>query len=345
MVFVHTETLIIFQALSNYLKSMDYKQKGLKAAGIFAVAAASVTLLVPAVKSQSGSVIKIDGSSTVYPITEAIAEEYQIEKQGEVQVTVGVSGTGGGFKKFCSGDEAVRTDISNASRPIKEEEMAMCEAAGVEYIEIPVAYDAITVVANPENPIESMTVEELNQIWGPESEGEVTSWSQVNPEWPDAEFSLFGPGADSGTFDGFTKNINGEEGASRTDYTPSEDDNVLVQGVSSDPNALGYFGYSYYEENQDKLKAIAIADEGGGPVTPTVESVRDGSYTPLSRPIYIYVNAAAAEKAEVDEFVEFYMSNAEGLVPEVGSVPLTAEEYQAGLTRFQNGETGTTASK
>lgn len=322
---------------------MNYKQKGLKAASIFAAAAASVALVVPAVKSQSGSLIKIDGSSTVFPITEAVAEEYQIEKQGAVQVTVGVSGTGGGFKKFCSEEEAVRTDISNASRQIKEEEMAMCEAAGVEYIEIPVAFDAITVVANPVNPIESMTVEELNKIWAPESEGEVTSWSQVNPEWPDEDFVLYGPGADSGTFDGFTDKINGEEGASRTDYTPSEDDNVLVQGVSSDPNALGYFGYSYYEENQDQLKAIAI-DNGDGAVAPSVEAVRDGSYAPLSRPIYIYVNAAAAEKPEVAEFVNFYLTNAEALVPEVGSVPLTAEEYEEGIARFENGETGKTAS-
>lgn len=322
---------------------MNYKQKGLKAAGIFAAAAASVALVVPAVKSQSGSLIKIDGSSTVFPITEAVAEEYQIEKQGAVQVTVGVSGTGGGFKKFCSEEEAVRTDISNASRQIKEEEMAMCEAAGVEYIEIPVAFDAITVVANPENPIESMTVEELNKIWTPESEDEITSWNQVNPEWSDEDFVLYGPGADSGTFDGFTDKINGEEGASRTDYTPSEDDNVLVQGVSSDPNALGYFGYSYYEENQDQLKAIAI-DNGDGAVAPSVETVRDGSYAPLSRPIYIYVNAAAAEKPEVAEFVNFYLTNAEELVPEVGSVPLTAEEYEEGIARFENGETGKTAA-
>ena len=323
---------------------MNYKQKGLKAVGIFAAVAASVALVAPAVKSQDGAIIKIDGSSTVYPITEAVAEEYQIEKQGDVQVTVGVSGTGGGFKKFCSGDEAVMTDISNASRPIKESEMAMCEAAGVEYIEIPVAFDAITVVANPENPIESMTVEELNAIWSPESEGEITNWSQVNPEWPDGEFVLYGPGADSGTFDGFTDKINGEEGASRTDYTPSEDDNVLVQGVASDPNALGYFGYSYYEENQDQLKAIAI-DNGEGAVAPTVETVRDGSYSPLSRPIYIYVNAASADKPEVAEFVEYYLTNAEALVPEVGSVPLTPEEYEDGMARFSNKETGTASAQ
>lgn len=323
---------------------MNYKQKILNTVGILTVAGVITALVTPVAKSQDGSLIKIDGSSTVYPITEAVAEEYQIENQGATQVTVGVSGTGGGFKKFCSEDAAVRTDISNASRQIKEEEMAMCEAAGVEYIEIPVAYDAITVVANPENPIESMTVEELNQIWGPESEGQITNWSQVNPEWPDAEFSLFGPGADSGTFDGFTDKINGDEGASRTDYTPSEDDNVLVQGVSSDPNALGYFGYSYYEENQDQLKAIAI-DNGEGAVVPSVETVRDGSYQPLSRPIYIYVNADSANKPEVAEFVEYYLTNAEALVPEVGSVPLTAEDYQKGIARFQNGETGTTAAK
>ncbi|MGL6344930.1 MAG: PstS family phosphate ABC transporter substrate-binding protein [Waterburya sp.] len=320
-----------------------YKQKGWKAVGILAATAASVALVVPAVKSQSTPTVKIDGSSTVYPITEAVAEEFQIEKQGATQVTVGVSGTGGGFKKFCSEDQAVRTDISNASRQIEEDEIAACKAAGVEYIEIPVAYDAITVVANPENPIESMTVEELNKIWGPESEGKITNWNQVNPEWPDGEFSLFGPGADSGTFDSFTDKVNGDEGASRTDYTPSEDDNVLVQGVSSDPNALGYFGYSYYQENQDQLKAIAI-DNGQGAVAPTVETVRDGSYQPLSRQVYIYVNAAAADKPEVAEFVEFYLTNAETLVPEVGSVPLTPEGYQEGIARFQNKETGTTAA-
>ncbi len=319
---------------------MNYKQKGLKVAGIFAAAAVFVALVVPAVKSQSGAIIKIDGSSTVYPITEAVAEEYQIEKKGEVQVTVGVSGTGGGFKKFCSAEEAVRTDISDASRPIKEEEMAMCKTAGVEYIEIPVAYDAITVVANPENPVESMTVEQLNKIWGPEAEGTVTNWNQVNPEWPDGEFALFGPGADSGTFDSFTDKINGDEGASRTDYTPSEDDNVLVQGVASEPYSLGYFGYSYYEANQDQLKAIAI-DNGEGPVAPTVESIRDGSYQPLSRVVYIYVNAEAADKPEVAEFVNYYLANAAELIPDVGSVALTPEEYTAGITRFQNKETGT----
>jgi len=319
---------------------MNYKQKGLKVAGMFAAAAVFVTLVVPAVKSQSGAIIKIDGSSTVYPITEAVAEEYQIEKKGEVQVTVGVSGTGGGFKKFCSAEEAVRTDISDASRPIKEEEMAMCEAAGIEYIEIPVAYDAITVVANPENPIESMTVEQLNKIWGPEAEGTVTNWNQVNPEWPDGEFALFGPGADSGTFDSFTDKINGDEGASRTDYTPSEDDNVLVQGVASEPYSLGYFGYSYYEANQDQLKAIAI-DNGEGAVAPTVESIRDGSYQPLSRVVYIYVNAEAADKPEVAEFVNYYLTNAAELIPDVGSVALTPEEYTAGIDRFQNKEIGT----
>ncbi len=226
---------------------MDYKQKGLKAVGLFAAVATSMALIVPTVKSQSKT-IKIDGSSTVYPITEAVAEEYQIANKGATQVTVGISGTGGGFKKFCSADDSVRTDISDASRPIKDKEKEMCAAAGVEYIEIPVAYDAIAVVVNKNNPISSITTEQLNAIWAPEADGTITNWSQVDSSWDSAELSLYGPGADSGTFDYFTKKINGESGASRADYTPSEDDNVLVQGVVGDEGAMGYFGLSYYFE-------------------------------------------------------------------------------------------------
>lgn len=322
---------------------MKLKQEGWKLVAA-ATVVATVALSVPAVKSQGRTTIKIDGSSTVYPLTEAVAEEFQIEKGGATQVTVGISGTGGGFKKFCSSDASVRTDISNASRPIKEEEIEACKAAGVEYIELPVAYDALTVVVNPQNPVDSMTVEELKAIWEPAAEGKVTNWSQVNPNWPDAPLTLFGPGADSGTFDYFTDEIVGEEGASRTDYTPSEDDNVLVQGVANDPNALGYFGYSYYEENQDQLKAVAI-DDGNGPVAPSPETVRDGSYTPLSRQVYIYVNAQAAERPEVQEFVEYYLSNATDLVPEVGSVPLSDDGYQEATSRFQNRVLGTAAAK
>ncbi|MGK7898451.1 MAG: PstS family phosphate ABC transporter substrate-binding protein [Xenococcus sp. (in: cyanobacteria)] len=310
---------------------MESKQKGLKAVGIFAAVATSMALIVPTVKSQNKT-IKIDGSSTVYPITEAVAEEYQIANRGAVQVTVGISGTGGGFKKFCSGDSSVQTDISNASRPIKDKEKEMCAASGIEYIEIPVAYDAIAVVVNKSNPISSITTEQLNKIWGPEADGTITSWGQVDPSWGSTELELYGPGADSGTFDYFTSKINGDSGASRADYTPSEDDNVLVQGVVGDKGAMGYFGLSYYFENQDKLKALAI-DSGNGPVAPSPETVIDGSYSPLSRPIFIYVNKAALDKPEVAEFVEFYLENAEELVPETGSVPLPSN---GGELSYQN---------
>ena len=322
---------------------MNYKQTGLKVAGVSA-AIATLAMAIPAVNSQGRSTIKIDGSSTVYPITEAIAEEFQIEKRGSTQVTVGISGTGGGFKKFCNADSAVRTHISNASRPIKDKEKALCAAAGIEYIELPVAYDAIAVVVNNDNPLESITTDQLNAIWGPEADGKVSNWSQVSSTFPNKDLELYGPGADSGTFDYFTKKINGEEGASRADYTPSEDDNVLVQGVSNDTGAMGYFGLSYYLENQDAIKALAI-DAGKGAVAPSTETVLDGTYAPLSRPIYIYVSTDAAELPQVKEFVEFYLTNAESLVPETGSVPLTTEGYQDAMARFQNKVTGTASAK
>ncbi len=322
---------------------MNYKQTGLKVAGVSA-AIATLAMAIPAVNSQGRSTIKIDGSSTVYPITEAIAEEFQIEKRGSTQVTVGISGTGGGFKKFCSADSAVRTHISNASRPIKDKEKALCAAAGIEYIELPVAFDAIAVVVNNDNPLESITTDQLNAIWGPEADGKVSNWSQVSSAFPNKDLELYGPGADSGTFDYFTKKINGEEGASRADYTPSEDDNVLVQGVSNDTGAMGYFGLSYYLENQDAIKALAI-DAGKGAVAPSTETVLDGTYAPLSRPIYIYVSTDAAELPQVKEFVEFYLTNAESLVPETGSVPLTTEGYQDAMARFQNKVTGTASAK
>ena len=322
---------------------MNYKQTGLKVAGVSA-AIATLAMAIPAVNSQGRSTIKIDGSSTVYPITEAIAEEFQIEKRGSTQVTVGISGTGGGFKKFCSADSAVRTHISNASRPIKDKEKALCAAAGIEYIELPVAFDAIAVVVNNDNPLESITTDQLNAIWGPEADGKVSNWSQVSSAFPNKDLELYGPGADSGTFDYFTKKINGEEGASRADYTPSEDDNVLVQGVANDTGAMGYFGLSYYLENQDAIKALAI-DAGKGAVAPSTETVLDGTYAPLSRPIYIYVSTDAAELPQVKEFVEFYLTNAESLVPETGSVPLTTEGYQDAMARFQNKVTGTASAK
>ena len=319
---------------------MNYKQTGLKVAGLTAAIATATIAGIPAVNSQNTSTIKIDGSSTVYPITEAVAEEYQIEKRGQTQVTVGISGTGGGFKKFCSDDAAIRTHISNASRPIKDTEKEMCAAAGIEYIELPVAYDAIAVVVNKDNPIDSITTDELKIMWQPEADGSITSWNQVNSSWPTLELDLYGPGADSGTFDYFTKKINGSEGASRADYTPSEDDNVLVQGVANDQGAIGYFGLSYYLENQDKIKALAV--DG---VEPSSETVLDGTYKPLSRPIYIYVNADAANEPEIKEFIQFYIENAESLVPETGSVPLTAEGYKDAMARFQNKITGTASAK
>ena len=302
----------------------------------FAVAAA--TLAAPAVRAQQcPDTISIDGSSTVYPITEAVAEEFQAAGASDTRVTVGISGTGGGFEKFCAGE----TVISNASRPIKDTEMEACEQAGIEYIELPIAYDAITVVVNPENTwAQSLTVEELKKMWEPAAQGTITSWNQVRSDFPDEPIKLYGPGTDSGTFDYFTDEIVGEEGASRSDFTASEDDNVLVQGVARDPNALGYFGYAYYEANQDQLNAVAINDGSGSGVLPSAETVNDGTYTPLSRPIYVYINAEAASCPQVEEFVQFYLENAPTLVPEVGYVALPSEDYQAATERFQGSETG-----
>lgn len=218
-----------------------------KLASVFALVATTLAVTIPIVRSQNPSIIKIDGSSTVYPITEAVAEEFQKEKRGVMRVTVGISGTGGGLKKFCSLEDSVRTDISDASRAIQPSEIEKCKVAGIEFIELPIAYDAITVVVNTENFIDTMTVEDLKKMWAPEAQGKVMKWNQVNSNWPDVELRMYGPGADSGTFDYFTNEIVGQSKASRSDYTPSEDDNVLVQGVANDPNAIAYFGYSYYE--------------------------------------------------------------------------------------------------
>jgi len=268
--------------------------------------------------------VKIDGSSTVFPITEAIAEDFQKAKKGKIRVTVGISGTGGGFKKFCRGE----TDISDASRPILKKEMDDCRAAGVQYIELPVAYDALTVVIHPDNKwAQTLTVAELKKMWEPAAQGKVKTWKQVNPAWPDQALKLFGPGADSGTFDYFTEAVNGKAKSSRGDFTASEDDNVLVQGVSRDVNALGYFGFAYYVENKDKLRAARIADKAGQGVEPSFETVINGTYQPLARPIFIYINSKSLERPEVREFVEFYMNNAEALVREVKYVPLPAKAY------------------
>jgi phosphate transport system substrate-binding protein len=287
-------------------------------------------------------IIEIDGSSTVYPITEAMAEEFQLASDGKYRVTVGISGTGGGFKKFCRGE----THISDASRPIKESERAACADAGIEFIELPVALDALTVMVNPGNDwVDYLTVDELKKIWEPAAQGVVDNWSEVREGFPDRPLTLYGAGVDSGTYDYFTEAVVGEEGASRGDFTASEDDNVLVQGIAADPNALGFFGLAYYAENQDKLKAVPIQPPGGGdPVAPSVETAREGSYQPLSRPIFIYVSRQAADELDaVRQFVEFYLDpeNAELLVEEVGYVPLPAKAYELALGNFQERHTGT----
>jgi phosphate transport system substrate-binding protein len=270
----------------------------------------------------SGEVVS-DGSSTVEPLTAAAGELF-IQDNPDVNVSVGTSGTGGGFEKFCAGD----TDISNASRPIKaDEEAPICKQNKVDFTELHVANDALTVVVSAENDfITCLTTEELNTLWAPESEGEITTWDQVNPDFPAEPIELYGPGTDSGTFDYFTDEINGEEGASRSDYNASEDDNVIVQGVSGSPNALGYFGFTYYEENADALKAVEI-DSGDGCVAPSVEASQDGSYTPLARPLFIYVsNAAYAEKPQVASFVDFYVENNSDIAEAAQFIPLSDEQ-------------------
>lgn len=280
--------------------------------------------------------ISIDGSSTVFPISEAMAEEFQIANPG-VRITVGASGTGGGFEKFCNGE----TQISDASREVKPEEIENCAEAGIEMIEVPVATDALTVVVNPENDwVTCMTIDELNTIWSPEAEGTIDNWNQVNPEYPDAPLVLYGPGTDSGTFDYFTDVVNGEEGASRGDYTASEDDNVLVQGVEGDANAMGYFGYAYYYENQDRMKAVEIDDGNGNCVAPNEETVLAGNYTPFSRPLFIYVKKSAYEEdPAVQAFVDFYLDPANSdYVAATGYVPLSDEKYEASIAAVKGGE-------
>jgi phosphate transport system substrate-binding protein len=303
-----------------------------------AVAVAGLCLTGATLTAQA-QVVKIDGSSTVYPVTEGVAEDFQKSKKGAIKVTVGISGTGGGFKKFCRAE----TDISNASRPIQKKEMEDCKAAGVEYYELPVAFDALTVVINPKNSfVKQLSIEELKTMWEPAAQGKVTSWKQVNPAFPDAPLKLFGAGADSGTFDYFTEAVTGKSKSSRGDFTASEDDNVLVQGVSQDVNAIAFFGFAYYAENTGRLKAVPIADKGGKPaVTPSEKSVLDGSYQPLSRPIFIYVNAKSLEKPEVREFVEYYMKEGAKLAKEVKYVPLPAKAYAINLEHLAKGKKGT----
>lgn len=282
--------------------------------------------------------VQIDGSSTVFPLTEAVAEEF-MKKHPRARVTVGVSGTGGGFSKFVRQE----TDINNASRPISPSEGKLAEKNGVPYIELPVSYDGLAVIVHPENDwVECLTVDELRAIWEPNSS--IERWNDIRSDFPDRPISLYGPGTDSGTYDYFTAAVLGEEGASRSDFTASEDDNVLVQGVGGDRSSLGFFGLAYYENNANKLKLIAVdnenPDDGKGCIEPSAETVNNGTYQPLSRPEFIYVNANQADEPAVRAFVEFYLNNAGELAREVGYVPLSDAAYQLGLKRFQQRITG-----
>jgi phosphate transport system substrate-binding protein len=303
------------------------------------------TTAFAAILSASGALaqtrtVAIDGSSTVFPISEAIAEEFQKSTKGAVRVTVGISGTGGGFKKFCRGE----TDISNGSRPILREELDACKRAGIEFYELPLAFDALTVAVSPKNKFvgECITVADLKKIWEPSAQGKVMNWSDVKPDWPSQPVKLYGPGADSGTFDYFTEAVVGKAKASRGDFTASEDDNVLVQGIENDANSLGYVPFAYYAPHADKMNALAVDwGKGQGCVKPSLEAVTAGTYNPLSRPLFIYVSRKAAEtKAEVRQFVEFAMKNAGPLIEEVKYLPLPAGAYRDALRKFGEGKTG-----
>ncbi len=311
----------------------------------FALLASAVALLSSCAQARAKQAqqIKIDGSSTVYPITNAIAAEYQATQANKQQgnqskVALEVSGTTGGFKKFCEG----QTDISNASRPILKEEMDACNKNNVRYLELPVAFDALTVVVNPQNNwAKDITLAELKKIWEPAAQGKITKWNQVRASWPNQPLTLYGAGSNSGTFDYFTEATVGQIKASRRDYTASEDDNELVRGVSSDPNALGYFGFAYYEANPNQLKALAV-DNGKGAVSPSREAVEKAQYQPLSRPLFIYVNFQAAQnRPELREFVEFYLDKAPKVVSSVGYIPLPEEGYHLARVQFHRGEVGT----
>ncbi len=274
--------------------------------------------------------IKVDGSSTVFPITEAVAEEFRAVEP-KVKVTIGVSGTGGGFKKFSRGE----TNISNASRPIKDKEKAACAENNINYLELEVAYDGLAVLVNPKNDwVDSFTIKELKRIWEPAAQGNIMKWNQIRPEWPNEEIHLFGPGVASGTYDYFTEAIVGKSGSSRGDFTASEDDHVLVQGIAGDKYSLGFFGLAYYAENKDKLTLIGVHN-GEKVVKPTLETVSNGTYRPLSRPLFIYVNSTSVKQPEVIEFVNFYIQNAGELSKDVGYIPLPDENYKKQTENFK----------
>lgn len=315
--------------------------KTLGAAGPVATSLVALAgaLSLPAVASAQTKTITIDGSSTVFPVSEAVAEEFQKAKKNEVRVTVGISGTGGGFKKFCRGE----TDISNGSRPILKQEMEECAKNGVKFIEMPIAFDALTVAVSPKNKtLECISVADLKKIWEPAAQGKVMNFSDVNPAWPNKKMTLFGAGADSGTFDYFTEAVNGKAKSTRADFTASEDDNVLVTGIERDENALGYIPFAYYEPHKDKLKALGIDEgKGKGCVKPSLEAVTAGTYNPLARPLFIYISTKAAEKAEVKDYVEFLMTKGPALVKEVKYLPLPPAAYATAHKHFKDGRVGT----
>lgn len=305
------------------------------------VATASViALLSSCAKVQSGQLdtVKIDGSSTVYPITQRITEEFNQKDIVSVEIENSFSGTGGGFEKFCVG----ATDINSASRPIQTDEMVKCKEAGVVYIELPVAFDGITVVVNSQNNwAKEITIDELEKIWQPQSQGKISNWNQVRTSWPDKPLRLYGPGADSGTYDYFTEAVVGKAGASRSDYVASEDDDLLVQEVSSNPNALGYFGLAYYESNPGQMKPLAV-DSGSGAVLPSSKTVGRGQYQPLSRPLFIYINLASAQNnPAVREFIYYYLERAPEIVAQVGYIPLSKEAYRLDKIHYNKGKVGT----
>ena len=293
---------------------------------------------VKAATSQTVSIIKIDGSSTVYPITQAIAKEFTANTKNNTQVQVNISGTGGGFEKFCTG----QIEINNASRPISQKEMAECKKNKIQYVELPIAFDALTIAVHPQNDwAKDITVAELKKMWEAAAEGKITKWNQIRSSWPDRPLNLYGAGKKSGTFDYFTEAILGKETTSRNDYTASEDDDVLVEGINKDPNALGYFGYAYYEKNQDKLKVVAV-NNGKGAILPSQETVEKSTYQPLSRPLFIYVNLWSSQnRGEVYKFVDFYLQKAPTIVNSVGSVPLPEEAYKIDYVHLHKGKAGT----
>jgi phosphate transport system substrate-binding protein len=300
------------------------------------LSALALLLAVGAASAQTKT-IAIDGSSTVFPVSEALAEEFQKSTKGQVRVTVGISGTGGGFKKFCRGE----TDISNGSRPILKAEIEECKKNGIEFIELPIAFDALTVAVSPKNNFVGtcITVADLKKIWEPAAQGKVMNWSDVNPKWPNQKMSLFGAGADSGTFDYFTEAVVGKAKSSRGDFTASEDDNVLVQGIENDPNSLGYIPYAYYAPHAKQMKALAI-DGGKGCVFPSTEAVQKGTYNPLGRPLFIYVSKKSADKPEVRQYVEFAMTKGAPLIEEVKYLPLPKSAYDTALKHFKEGRVG-----